>query len=344
VRSAIIKSPDKRRYYLLVFFVLCAVLVGPSIRSSSFNVWIGALATGLCLSFVALGVFLSFRILNFPDLTVEGSFPLGAAVSAVLIIKGINPFLTLLLSTIGGAMCGIVTALIAVKLKIHSLLASIITITALYSINLMVMGSSNIPLFNNETIFTPFVEPFHTLLRSLGAGKLLRLSSNLLTVVLVGIFVIFVHLLLKWFMKTEFGLALQCTGDNPRMLRSLGTDTNRMLVFGLALSNGLIGLSGALFTQYQGFADINLGQGLIIAGIAAVIIGETLFLPDDTGKAMIAVMVGIILYRFLIAGVLNIKFDLPSGKTFRIDSRNVKLVTAGLVFFALWISRGRETK
>ncbi len=320
------------------------ILVLPNIRNLSFNVWFGSIATGLSLAFVALGVYITFRVLNFPDLTIDGSFPLGAAISASMIVAGYNPYLTIPVAFIGGALAGMTTGLIATRLKIHSLLASILTTTALISINLRIMGRSNIPLLRSDTIFTPFSTPFKELLGSFGSDGLQKISTNLLAILFVGLIVFVVKRIFDWGMLTELGLALQATGDNPQMVRALGTDTDRMLVFGVAFSNGLVGISGAIFAQYQGFADVNMGLGLIIAGLAAVIVGETIFRDKKMVKATTAVVLGMIIYRIAIAAALNIKLPLPGGEVFRIHAQDVKLATAVLVFFALWYTHLQKNK
>jgi putative ABC transport system permease protein len=321
---------------LTLLFLL--LLLGPAIQRLSFNVWLGAIATGLAFGFVAIGVYLTFRVLDFPDLTIDASMPLGAAIAASLITAGINPFLVLPVAFAGGAIAGTLTALIATRLRIHSLLASILVTTGLFSINLRIMGRSNIPLLNTDSIFTPFMEPWRNWLISIGGETLGRMSSNLLAILVFVLLVGICKITLDWFMRTELGLALRATGDNPQMIRALGANTDRMIVLGLAVSNGLVGLSGALIAQYQGFADVNMGIGLIIAGLAAVILGETLFRPHHFATATTAVIVGMILYRIAIAAALTISVPLPNGAEFTIDAQDVKLATAVLVFIALWFT------
>ncbi len=326
----------------VVAFVI--LLMAPSVARLSFNVWVGAIATGLCFAFVAVGVYISFRVLDCPDLTIDGSLPLGAAISASLIVAGFSPILTLPLAVIGGALAGVATALITTRLRIHSLLASILVTTALISINLRIMGRSNIPLLNNDTIFTPFAGPFRQVMTSIGGDILGKLSRNLLAILIIGVLVVVVKLLFDWFMHTEMGLALRATGDNPQMIRSLGTNTDRMIILGLAVGNGLVALSGALFAQYQGFADINMGLGLIIAGLAAVILGETLFRPKTIAAASLAVIAGMVIYRIAIAAALSVAIPLPGGDSFRISAQDVKLATAVLVLGALWFTHMRKKR
>jgi putative ABC transport system permease protein len=319
----------------LIFVVL---LFAPAVQRMSFNVWLGAIATGLGYGFVALGVYISFRILDFPDLTIDGALPLGAGLTATLITAGLNPYLTLPIAFVGGAIAGSITALIATRLRIHSLLASILVTTGLISINLRIMGRSNIPLLNTESVFTPFAAPLRNLLAEIGGETLARMSNNFLAILVFGLLILIAKFALDWFMHTELGLAVRATGDNPRMIRALGANTDHMIILGLALSNGLVGLSGSLIAQYQGFADINMGQGLIIAGLAAVILGETIFRPTHIPVATLAVITGMVVYRVAIAAALTISIPLPSGATFSIDAQDVKLATALLVFVALWLT------
>lgn len=323
----------------MAILAVLALLVIPSIQRMSFNVWLGAIATGLGFAFVAIGVFITFRILDFPDLTIDGSFPLGASIAAVLISAGANAYVTLPLAFVGGALAGICTALIATRLRIHSLLASILVTTGLISVNLRVMGRSNIPLLNVDTIFTPFADTFRTWMTTLGGDTLARSSNNILAIILFLLITLLLKLALDWFMHTEIGLALRATGDNPQMIRALGTNTDTMIILGLALSNGLVGLSGALIAQYQGFADVNMGLGLIIAGLAAVILGETLFRPQRLAAHSLAAILGMILYRVAIAAALTIRVPLPGGDSFSIDAQDVKLATALLVLLALWLTK-----
>lgn len=322
---------------------LLLLLLGPSLMRLALNVWLGAVATGLSFAFVALGVYLTFRVLDFPDLTIDGSLPLGAALSATLITAGLNPYLTLPVSFLGGALAGTATALIATRLRIHSLLASILVTTGLISINLRVMGRSNIPLLNVDTVFTPFAAPVRTLVVGWLGEEAARFSNNLLAILLFGLLVLLVKWLLDWFMRTEIGLALRATGDNPQMIRALGVNTDGMIVLGLALSNGLVGLAGALVAQYQGFADVNMGLGLIIAGLAAVILGETFFRPAHFAGATAAVILGMVIYRVAIAAALTVRIPLPTG-SFSLDAQDVKLATALLVLVALWWSHQRKRR
>ena len=343
-RQSSLKNSWLRWVAILALIGIAVVIFLPSLRRLSFNIWLGAIATGLVFSLVALGVYLSFRVLDFPDLTIDGSMPLGAALSATFIVSGMNPYLTLPIAFAGGALAGVATALIATRLKIHSLLASILVTTGLISINLRIMGRSNIPLLNVDTIFTPFADDFRAFLISIGGPQMARMSNNILAILLFGFIVLVVKFGLDWFMRTEIGLAVRATGDSPQMIRALGVNTDTMIVLGLALSNGMVGLAGALIAQYQGFADINMGLGLIIAGLAAVILGETFFRPTHFSTASTAVILGMIIYRVAIAAALVISIPLPNGEKFTIDAQDVKLVTALLVLSALAFAQWQKNR
>jgi putative ABC transport system permease protein len=309
---------------------------------SSIGVWLGAIAVGISMSLVAVGVYITFRVLNFPDLTIDGSFVLGAAITATMLVNGRSPYLALVFAFFLSAIAGTCTGLIATRLRIHSLLASIITATALYSINLRVMGRSNIPLLNTDTILTPFSDPFREFIRTNFSSDYVRYSSNILTIVGAGLFVLAIKFSFDWFMRTEMGLALRATGDNQAMMRSLGRNTDFYLILGVTLSNGLTGLAGSIFAQYQGFSDVNMGLGLIIAGLAAVILGETIIRPSTIGRATLAAILGMIVYRVAIAAALSLKVPLPSGAFFRIEAQDIKLATAVLVLVTLAITQLRS--
>ena len=315
------------------------------LADASWNVWLGALAQGLGFGGVAIGVYLTFRILNFPDLTIDGSFPLGAAVASALIFVGYNPYLTLPLAFIAGSLAGIATGLIHTRVGINGLLASILVLTGAFTINLRIMGQSNIPLLNANTIFTPFKPFFRDLFVAQWDRAWVRVHANVMSIVVFVIIIILLKVALDWFLHTELGLAVRATGDNPQMIRALGVNTDRMKILVLALSNGLVGLSGALLAQYQGFADVNSGAGLIIAGLAAVIIGETLFRPKSTAWATAAVVLGMIVYRVAIALALIIEIPLPgAGESFKLEATDVKLATALLVLIALAIPKIQQRR
>lgn len=276
--------------------------------------FMGAVELGLLYGLVAMGVLLSFRILDFPDLTVDGSFPLGAAVSAILIVSGVNPWVATVCAILAGMTAGFITAWISVRWNILHLLASILTMTALYSINLRIMGRPNIALLGENTIFTPIEE----------------LSYSHLFIMPMAMFVIagLVLLVIYRFLSSEKGLAMRATGANVRMAKAQGIAVNRHILFGLAISNGLVALAGALFAQSQGFADITMGVGTIVVGLAAVIVGEAIFNPRIIITALVACILGSIFYRIAIAMALNASF-------LGLQSSDVQLVTAVIVGLAM---------
>jgi putative ABC transport system permease protein len=280
---------------------------------------LGALEIGLIFGLVALGVLLSFRILNFPDLTVDGSFPLGGAVAATLIVLGWNPFAATAVAIAAGALSGALTAWLNVSLRIMQLLASILVMIALYSINLRVMGKPNVALIDEPTVFASLAK-----LAPAGLPEYWLKPLALLAIVVA------VKLLLDWFFASETGLAMRATGGNPRMARAQGISTDRQTIAGLALSNGLVALAGALFAQSQGGADISMGVGTIVIGLAAVIIGETLMPARTLVITTLACVLGAVLYRFFIAAALNTDF-------LGLQAQDLNLVTALLVAVALMI-------
>ncbi|WP_372963986.1 ABC transporter permease [Marinobacter sp.] len=275
----------------------------------------GALETGLIYGLVAFGIYISFRVLDFPDLTVDGSFPLGAAVAAVLIIAGWNPWLATGMAVLAGMAAGAVTAILNVKLNILNLLASILTMIALYSVNLRVMGRPNLALLTEDTVLTPWYD-------------LEFLEYHQVSVVLFAI-VALVSLILLWrFMKSETGLAMRATGANARMARAQGIATGGMIIFGVALSNGLVGLAGALFAQSQGAADVTMGVGVIVIGLASLIGGEAVITPSSVMRALVACVIGAIIYRLAIAFALN-------ADVLGLQAQDLNLITAVLVTLAI---------
>lgn len=277
--------------------------------------FLGTLETGLIFGLVALGVYLSFRILQFPDLTVDGSFPLGAAVSAVLIVDaGANPYLATLIATIAGAGAGLMTAWLNVRLRILNLLASILTMIALYSINLRIMGRPNIALLGEPTVFAP--------LDALGIPSYMTVPAVLLGVVIIA------KLAVDRFLTSEVGLAMRATGANARMARAQGIHTDFYTLLGMAVSNALVALAGALFAQSQGAADVTMGVGVIVVGLAAVIGGEAVILPRTIFLATLACVAGSILYRLAVALALNAEF-------IGLKAQDLNLITALLVAAAM---------
>jgi putative ABC transport system permease protein len=283
--------------------------------------FLGAIEIGLVFALVALGVYLSFRVLNFPDLTVDGSFPLGAATAATLIVADIDPFLATLIAAAAGACAGLVTAFLNLRFNILHLLASILTMIALYSINLRIMGKPNVAIINDPTVLTPFA--------GLGlAGLYLK------PIVAAAVAVAAAWLLIR-FLKSDYGLAMRATGANPRMARAQGIDTRRMTYVGMAISNALVGLAGALFAQMNGFADVTIGTGTIVVGLAAVIVGEALLGTRSVAIWVIGCVAGSVLYRLVIALALN-------TDTLGLSAFDLNLVTAVLVAVALILPGARN--
>lgn len=280
--------------------------------------FLGAIETGLIFALVAFGVYLSFRILDFPDLTVDGSFPLGAAVSAVLIVNGLNPWLATGAAVFAGCLAGMLTAWMNVKLRILNLLASILTMIALYSINLRIMGKPNIALLGENTILTPLEH--------------IDLPYYVTTPLAFFVIAIVVLIALVYFLKSETGLAMRATGANARMARAQGISTSAMIILGMALSNGLVALAGALFAQSQGAADVTMGVGVIVVGLASVIGGEALISTRTLLLAVLACLVGAVLYRLAIALALNADF-------IGLQAQDLNLVTAALVAMAIVLPR-----
>lgn len=277
---------------------------------------LGAIEIGLIFALVALGVYISFRLLRFPDLTVDGSFPLGGAVCAVLIAAGYNPWAATLAATAAGAAAGMVTGWLNVKLKIMDLLASILMMIALYSVNLRIMGGPNVPLINDPTIFNT-LQPE-------------GIEDYVFRPLLLLVIVVAAKLALDWFFATQRGLAIRATGSNARMARAQGVNTGGMILLGMAVSNGLVGLAGAMFVQTQGGSDISMGIGTIVIGLAAVIVGESILPSRKIIWATLAVVIGAIVYRFFIAAALNSDF-------IGLKAQDLNLVTAVLVTIALVI-------
>lgn len=277
---------------------------------------LGAIEQGFVYGIMVIGVYLTFRILDFPDLTVDGSLPLGASISAVAISSGVNPYLSLLMALAGGFVAGMVTAVLNTKFKILHLLASILTMIALYSINIRIMAGPNVALLGSETVFdsvTRFGVPAHF------AG-----------LIIFGSFAVLVVCFIVWFLGTELGQAILATGDNPQMIRSLGVNTDTIIILGVGISNALVALSGALVAQNQGAADVGMGIGTIVAGLASVIIGETVFGCRTIARAFIAALLGSIVYRLAIALALGLEIG-----GFRFNPSDLNLITAVLVIAAL---------
>ena len=276
----------------------------------------GALESGLIYALVALGVYISFRVLDFPDLTADGSFPLGGAVAGVAIIAGVNPWLACIFGMLAGGVAGLVTAWLHVKLGILQLLSSILVMVALYAVNLRIMQAPNLPLLGEPTIFDELVTDSN--------GYWMRC-------VVIGGVVIAAKFFLDWFFSTEMGLAMRATGSNLRMSQAQGIATSRSILLGMAISNGLIALAGAIFVQTQGGADISIGVGTIVIGLAAVIIGETIMPAKKMLWITLSAIVGAILYKFFI----QIALSNDTLRAIGFGPQDVNLVTALLVVIAL---------
>jgi putative ABC transport system permease protein len=288
---------------------------------------IGAFTIGLILSLLAFGVFVSFRIFSFPDITTEGSLTLGGAVTAVLIVAGFSPLTATALSFVAGALAGATTGVLHTRFRINGLLAGILVMTALYSINLHIMGKSNLPLLSERT-FATMAEAAGV--RVIGATSFTLAGWEVTTrdasvVVVALVIAATVGSLLYVFLRTNLGTAMQAAGDNPQMIRALGVNVDAMLVLGLALANGLVATAGGLLTQYQGFADVQMGIGMVVWGLASLIIGEALVGVRDRGYLIIGAVMGSVLFRLIVALALR------GG----LNPNDLKIVTAVFVFVAL---------
>ncbi len=276
----------------------------------------GAVAQSILWSIMTLGVYITFKVLDFPDLTVDGSFATGGAVTAILVSHGMNPFLSLLISLAAGMACGYITGFLHTKLEIPGILAGILTMIALYSVNLRIMGQSNTPLLGVSTIF------------SVVSGLFPAISANIISMIIGLVFTLVVIVLLYWFFGTEMGCSIRATGNNEYMVRALGVNTDKMKIIGLVLSNGLVGLSGAMVAQNQGYGDVQMGTGTIMIGLASVIIGEVLMGNRFSfAYKLISVVVGSVIYRVIIAIVLQLG----------LKSTDLKLLTSLMVAVALAI-------
>ena len=273
---------------------------------------LSTVSQGLLWAIMALGVFLTFRVLDIADLSVEGTFPLGAAVAATLIDAGHSVWFAMLIALIAGCIGGTVTALLTTKLKIPALLSGILTMIGLYSVNLMIMGKANVPLLRAETVFTLTEDLFGV------SSVVATLIVGLIATTVVGV-------IMYWFFGTVLGTAIRATGCNPQMARAQGINTNVMVILGLLISNGLVALSGALVAQSNGFADVGMGTGTIVIGLASVIIGEVLFGTRSFKNWLISVVLGSVVYRAVIAIVLEL--GMPAN--------DLKMFTAVLVAIAL---------
>lgn len=289
---------------------------------------LSVLEQGLIYGVMALGVYITYKILDFPDLTVDGSFPMGAAIAAVMITEGVNPLLTLPVSFGAGAFVGILTGLIHVKLKVRDLLSGIIMMTALYTVNLRITGKANVPLYNKVTVFdNRFTEGM--------AGNVLAPAATL--AVITGI-AILVKYLLDWYLSTHSGYLLQAVGDNDIFVTSMGVDKGRVKMIGLAIANGLTALGGCLFAQQQRFFDISMGTGTVVIGLASVIIGTSLLKKATLLRVTSSVIIGSVLYKACVALALRYM------KVINLQSKDLKLVTSVLFLLILVIAQERRKK
>lgn len=282
----------------------------------------GIFEQGLTYSFLALGLYIAYSILDFPDLTVDGSFPLGAALSVFAILKGVNPGFALIISFLGGALAGSLTGLIHIKLKVEDLLAGLIMQTALWTINLQIAGKANVPIFNNDTIFNK------------GFVEILPQSAKKIEVLFVMIpLVLFIKILLDYFLKTKAGFILKACGDNESLVRTMAVDPGRVKILGLSLSNGLVALSGAIVCQEQRFFEVSMGTGSMVMGLASLVLGMKLLERFDFMKDTTKVLVGSILYKASIALAIALGFS----------ANSMKLITA-IIFLVILIAGRKKRK
>lgn len=271
---------------------------------------LGTLEQSFIFAIMVLGVYLSYKILDFPDMTVDGSFPLGGAVASAILIKGGNPILALVVATLCGAIAGLITGMIHVKLKVTNLLAGIIVMTGLYSVNLRIMGKSNIPLFSVKHLF----------------------NGNVIPIVTLVILLILAKITIDYLLKTKFGFALKALGDNETLVISLGIDEKKLKIYGLMIANSFVALSGAILAQYQGFADVGMGTGTIITGLASIIIGEAIFKKRSFISMSMIVILGTIIYRTIIA--MSLKLGM--------NASDLKLITSILVVGIIFLKEKKS--
>lgn len=289
---------------------------------------VGTFTIGFILSLLALGVFISFRIFAFPDITADGSITLGASVAAILLVHGVTPPLASLAAFGAGMLAGACTGTLHTRFKINALLAGILVMTALYSVNLHVMGSSNIPLLSVNTLATQSERIGARLMHgatsfSVAGWEVSVHDASVLAAIVFA--VLLTSVLLYWFLRTNLGMAMRATGDNVQMIRALGVNDAGMIVFGVAISNGFVALSGALLAQYQGFADVGMGIGMVVWGLASVIIGEALVGTNQLGLTIVGTVMGSVLFRLMVAVALR----------WGLSPNDLKLITAAFVFVAL---------
>ncbi|OZU87625.1 ABC transporter permease [Virgibacillus indicus] len=292
----------------------------------------GAVESGVIYAIMALGVYLTFRVLDFPDLTVDGSFVTGAAVAAISIVNGIPPIYATAMGAIAGFIAGCITGLLHTKGKINALLSGILMMTALYSINLRIMGQPTLSMLNETTIFSQLesmwaatgIDSFlNGLLASIGLEQFPSTWAIVFVMIIVTVLIKFIT---DFYLKTEVGLALRAIGDNKKMIRSLSANTDTLTIVGVGISNGFVALSGALYAQLGAFSDVNMGIGMIVIGLASVIIGEALFGKKTIARVTLAVICGAVIYRMIVTLALRVDF---------LDTGDMKLITAIIVITAL---------
>ncbi|HTC25103.1 MAG TPA: hypothetical protein VK688_12110 [Gemmatimonadales bacterium] len=291
------------------------------------NLLIGALSVGLLLSLLTLGVFLTYRVLDRLDLTTDGSFGLGAAVAATLLAKGVHPVSATLIATAAGWLAGAATGIVHTAFGIDTLLGGILVSTALYSVQLYVMGGGDVSLAAVDTL-PGLAEKAWAALGGPPSVSLFGTSVSAANIAPLGMFVVFIlgsMVIMERFLRTDLGMAVRATGDNPRMARALGIDVGLMVTLGLVMANGLVALSGALFAQYQGFANVQMGLGIVVVGLACLIVGESLVGKSGPARQITGVLVGTVVFRLLVAAALR------AG----LDANALKLVTAVFVLLAL---------
>ena len=279
---------------------------------------------GFIYAVMALGIYITYKILDFPDLTVDGSFPMGAAIAAIMITKGIPAIITLPVAFLAGGLAGLITGLIHVKLHVRDLLSGIIVMTALYSVNLWIMGKANIPLYNNETIFD------NGIVNSIFVGPLADFATSIILLVIVLV----VKLILDWYLRTKSGFMLRAVGSNARLVTSMGVTKGKIKIIGLVIANGLCTLGGCLYAQEQRYADVSMGTGTMVIGLASVIIGTTLFRKVNFMSVTTSVVIGSVLYKACVAVAVH----------FLRNANDLKLITSVLFLIILVVSMDKKRK
>ena len=282
------------------------------------QILLGAVSLGLLWAIMTIGVYITYRILDIADLSVEGTLPLGAAVACAMITRGADPYLASLCALLAGCAAGLCTGILHTKLKIPALLSGILTMIALYSVNLRIMGAPNVSILRMNTVFRPLTK--------------LGMTGSVAIIIVGGLCALALITILYWFFGTELGSAVRATGNNPRMVRAQGINTDNMKMLGLVLSNGLAALSGAFIAQSQNFGDVQMGAGSIVIGLASLIIGEVLFGGRSFYRRLLAVILGAVVYRLIIALVLELGMN----------PNDLKLFTAITVALALWLPQGKQ--